>query len=234
MASYAAAYRALPKDVGERTFVILGTSHYGAPDRFGLTKKPFVTPFGATVTDARLVDRLARAAGAAAHVEDYCHAVEHSIEFQVVFLQHLFGPRIRILPVLCGAFVAGPDAGQAPEAHPGVARFLDALGELAAREAERLFFVLGVDMAHVGRRYGDPLPAHAREGAWPSSRPAIAHASRGSRPATPAASGTSCARAAPPTAATTISSGAARRRFTPSPASSPARAVSFCTTSSGT
>jgi AmmeMemoRadiSam system protein B len=164
VASYAAAYRALPAGLGERTFVILGTSHYGEPDRFGLTQKPFATPFGAAATDARLVDRLARAAGAAARVEDYCHAVEHSIEFQVVFLQHLFGPAVKILPILCGAFVEGPQAGKPPEASPHVARFLDALGELAAREAKRLFFVLGVDMTHIGRRYGDALTARAGQG----------------------------------------------------------------------
>jgi AmmeMemoRadiSam system protein B len=165
IASYAAAYRALPDDLGDRTFVILGTSHYGAPDRFGLTLKPFATPFGAAATDTRLVDALARAAGDAAHVEDYCHAVEHSIEFQVVFLQHLFGANVRILPVLCGAFVEGPTDGKPPEASDHVARFCDALGELAAREGERLFFVLGVDMAHVGRRYGDAHAARAGEGA---------------------------------------------------------------------
>jgi MEMO1 family protein len=164
IASYAAAYRALPDDLADKTFVILGTSHYGAPDSFGLTRKPFATPFGAAATDAKLVDGLARAAGDAVHVEDYCHAVEHSIEFQVVFLQHLFGPTVSILPILCGAFVEGPTAGKRPEASDDVARFTDALGELAAREGDRLFFVLGVDMAHVGRRYGDPLSARAREG----------------------------------------------------------------------
>ncbi len=164
IASYAAAYRALPPDLGDRTFVILGTSHYGAADHYGLTRKPFATPFGAAATDTRLVDALARAAGDAAQVEDYCHAIEHSIEFQVVFLQHLFGATVRILPVLCGAFVDGPSAGKPPEASETVARFCDALGELAAREGERLFFVLGVDMAHIGRRYGDPFAARADEG----------------------------------------------------------------------
>ncbi|HSZ84109.1 MAG TPA: AmmeMemoRadiSam system protein B [Polyangia bacterium] len=164
IASYAAAYGALPADLGDRTFVILGTSHYGAPDRFGLTRKPFETPFGAAKTNARLVDRLARAAGDAANVEDYCHAVEHSIEFQVVFLQHVFGPTVKILPILCGAFVEGPDAGKPPEASAHVAHFFGALGDLAAREAERLFFILGVDMTHIGRRYGDPLTARAGKG----------------------------------------------------------------------
>jgi len=161
---YAAAYRSLPADLADRVFVILGTSHYGEPDRFGLTRKPFATPFGVARTETALVDRLAGAADGAVRVEDYCHAVEHSVEFQVVFLQHVYGPDVRILPVLCGAFVDGPAAGKAPEASDRVARFLDALGELTAREGKRLFFVLGVDMAHVGRRYGDPLSARADEG----------------------------------------------------------------------
>src|SRR5258708_4804047 len=70
IASYAAAYRGLPATLGARTFVILGTSHYGEPDRFGLTRKPFATPFGATAPDAPLVNELARAAGDAARVQD--------------------------------------------------------------------------------------------------------------------------------------------------------------------
>src|SRR5204863_7861259 len=38
-ASYAAAYRAL-NDAADKIFVVLGTSHYGEPDRFGLTRNP--------------------------------------------------------------------------------------------------------------------------------------------------------------------------------------------------
>jgi MEMO1 family protein len=163
-ASYARAYRALPADHADRIFVVLGTSHYGQADRYGLTRKPFATPFGLAPTESDLVDQLAQAAPGAVTVEDYCHAVEHSIEFQVIFLQYLFGPAIRILPVLCGAFLAGPRAGLPPEASDQVARFIGALGELCAREGRRLSFVLGVDFAHVGRRYGDPFAARAHEG----------------------------------------------------------------------
>jgi hypothetical protein len=46
-----------------------------------------------------------------------------------------------------------------------VRRFLDALGELGARDAGRLFWVLGIDMAHMGRRYGDSFTARADQGA---------------------------------------------------------------------
>ncbi len=167
--SYRDAYSAmLPADHSasprDRTFVVLGTSHYGEPDRFGLTRKPFLTPFGEAVTDARLVDALARSAPQSIRMEDYCHAIEHSIEFQVLFLQYLYGPNIRILPILCGSFLRSIHNGAQPESNPNVQRFFDALGNLAAREGDKLFWVLGVDMAHMGRRYGDPMIARAEQG----------------------------------------------------------------------
>jgi AmmeMemoRadiSam system protein B len=159
--SYAAAYRTLPADAGERVFVVLGTSHYGVPDRYGLTRKPFATPFGNARTETTLVDALAKAAPSAVSFDEPAGFVEHAVEFQVVFLQHLYGPDVRILPVLCGAFVDGPRQRQRPEASDAVERFVGALGELAARHGERLSFVLGVDFAHVGLRYGDRRAARA-------------------------------------------------------------------------
>jgi MEMO1 family protein len=157
--SYRAAYQELTPDLRDRTFVVLGTSHYGQPDKFGLTRKPFVTPFGTTGIDQALVAELAPQP--AALVEDYCHAIEHSIEFQVVFLQAIYGADVRILPLLCGSFGRSMHAGGFPEDDEHVERFLGALGEIAEREKERLFWVLGVDMAHMGTRYGDKFAAHA-------------------------------------------------------------------------
>lgn len=157
--SYRAAYKELTPDLRDRTFVVLGTSHYGQPDVFGLTRKPFATPFGTTRIDSALVHELA--GQPAVQMEDYCHAVEHSIEFQVVFLQAIFGPDIRILPILCGSFSKGAKLGGPPETDEKVKRFFAALGEIAEREKERLFWVLGVDMAHMGQRYGDKFAAQA-------------------------------------------------------------------------
>ncbi len=162
--SYRDAFAALKPELKSRTFVILGTSHYGEPDRFGLTRKPYVTPFGEAVTDTGLVNELALKAPGAVRMEDYCHAVEHSIEFQVLFLQYVFGPDIRILPILCGQLARSIYEGGQPEDNEEVKRFLGALGEMGAREKERLFWVLGIDMAHMGRRYGDPLTAEADRG----------------------------------------------------------------------
>ncbi len=159
--AYRAAYASLRPADAERIFVILGTSHYGHPDRIGLTRKPFVTPLGEAVTDTSIVEELLRSAGDAAAIEDYCHSFEHSIEFQVVFLQYLFGPRIRIVPVLCGSYARSLYRGGFPEKDEGVHRILEGLGELAARAGDRLLWVLGVDMAHIGQRYGDEIAATA-------------------------------------------------------------------------
>ena len=163
--SYRAAYGMMSEEYKDRTFVVLGTSHYGEPERFGLTRKPFVTPLGESAVDVPLVDELERTAAAAIQMEDYCHAVEHSIEFQVLFLQHLYGPEIRILPILCGPYAHSIYGGGKPEQNENVQRFLGALSEMGARKGNRLFWVLGIDMAHMGRRYGDQYTARADEGA---------------------------------------------------------------------
>ncbi len=162
--SYRAAYGMMSPAYRERTFVILGTSHYGEAERFGLTRKPFLTPLGESSVDVGLVDWLEQHAAPAIQMEDYCHAVEHSIEFQVLFLQHLYGPQIRILPILCGPYAHSIYLGGRPEQDENVRSFLEALGEMAGREGERLFWVLGIDMAHIGRRYGDAFTARADQG----------------------------------------------------------------------
>jgi len=154
--SYAAAYRRLDPGYAGRTFVILGTSHYGEPEKFGLTRKPYVTPFGALNTDLAFVDTLAQKAPESVVMEDYCHRSEHSIEFQCIFLQHVLGkPDVSIVPILCGPLLQSLVTGKVPETDPSLRRFFDALGELAAMHRDRLVWVLGIDLAHIGRRYGD-------------------------------------------------------------------------------
>lgn len=155
--AYRAAYAALGPDLGERTFLVLGTSHHGPAERFGLTRKPYRTPLGETSVDLDLVDELVERGGPGVLAEDYCHAVEHSVEFQVLFLQHLHGPGVRVVPVLCGPFAGGGRERGLPEEAEEVGRFLEALAAAAGRR--RPVWILAVDMAHVGRRYGDREPA---------------------------------------------------------------------------
>ena len=162
--SYRAAYRMLRPEHRDRTFVILATSHYGEPDKFGLTRKRFRTPLGESETDIRLVNWLAERGGDAIMMEDYCHSFEHTVELQMIFLQHLMGAQVKVLPILCGSYANSIYRGGKPEDNDGVKRFLDTLGELRDREGDRLFWILGVDMAHMGIRYQDYFEAVADEG----------------------------------------------------------------------
>ncbi len=162
--SYRTAYRTLSQLDKDRTFVILGTSHYGEPDRFGLTRKPFSTPFGTSTTALDLIDELESNAPKAIKMEDYCHAIEHSIEFQVMFLQHLFGGSVKVLPILCGSYARSIYRGGMPEDNEDVKRFLGVMGDMAAREGDKLCWVLGIDMAHMGQRYSDGFEAIAGRG----------------------------------------------------------------------
>jgi MEMO1 family protein len=97
-------------------------------------------------------------------MEDYCHAIEHSLEFQAVFLQHVLGSEFKIVPILCGPFAKALYEGEAPERDDHVYRFFDALGELGELHRDELFWVLGIDLAHIGRRYGDDVKARVNEG----------------------------------------------------------------------
>jgi hypothetical protein len=161
-ASYRAAYD-LPRLVKPTTFVILGTSHYGAPERFGTSAKPFQTPLGRAEVDHDALSDFVSRAGEAVIEEDYCHRAEHSIEFQVLFLQYHFDQPFRILPILCGPFVESLTTGKPPESRDGNRRVFDALAELHVRRDD-LVWILGVDMAHIGTRYGHRDPARAGEG----------------------------------------------------------------------
>ena len=163
--SYRAAYGMLRPEHKDRTFVILATSHYGEPEKFGLTRKTFRTPLGDAPSDTALVDWLAAHGGKGIEMEDYCHSFEHTVELQVIFLQHVLGPGVKILPILVGPFARSVYEGGDPEDDDGVKAFFEALGELREREGDRLFWVMGVDMAHMGERYHDRFAAVAGEGA---------------------------------------------------------------------
>jgi MEMO1 family protein len=162
--SYREAYGVLGPEHRDRTFVVLATSHYGAPERFGLTRKAFRTPLGEVANDTRLTDWLADRAPKSIEMEDFCHSFEHTIELQLIFLQHALGAGVRILPILCGPFARSIARGGKPEDDDKAKAFLEALGEMREREGDKLFWILGVDMAHMGARYQDRFAAHAGEG----------------------------------------------------------------------
>jgi AmmeMemoRadiSam system protein B len=158
--TYGSAYQEVLDRSDADLYVILGTCHAGMSDPFAVTLKPYDTPLGSAAVDRDFYEALARRAGQDLLASEPAHRAEHSIEFQAVMLQSLLGGRrpFTILPVLASYLNEAVWAGTEPEADRRVPRFLDALRETVAASSRRVCLVAGVDLAHVGPRFGDPDP----------------------------------------------------------------------------
>ncbi len=156
---YVPAFRKL-KSTGVDTIVILGTSHYSDEDLFIMSSKDYQTPLGTLLTDKEFVEILREKSGGIFSKDDIAHRVEHSIEFPVLFLQHLFGnDGPRIVPILVTSFEEFLIEGRAPASDARYTAFLKAFHETMAELNRKVAFVLSVDWSHVGRKFGDAVDA---------------------------------------------------------------------------
>lgn len=136
--------------------VILGTGHNLVGDYFALTRKHFQTPLGKATTDTAFVDHVAGRLGDLAYRGELSHREEHSIEFQVLYLQRRLGDApFTIVPVLCGGFYSLLDEQKTPREEPEVETLIAALREAEAKFGGTTVYVAGVDFSHVGPRFGD-------------------------------------------------------------------------------
>jgi AmmeMemoRadiSam system protein B len=152
------------KEVFERTdaalFVIIGTSHY-SPSRFTVTRQDFRTPLGVARTDQAYIDRLAAHFGAGLFDDPVAHLPEHSIELEVVFLQFLYDQRraFRIVPLVVGTFQdCVADGEMLSNRHADIGRMIEALRRTEAEAKEPICYIISGDLAHIGPKFGDPLP----------------------------------------------------------------------------
>jgi MEMO1 family protein len=163
--TYSWAYRALAEAAPADLYVVLGTCHTPVEGHFAATLKAYDTPFGAVPVDASFVARLANAWGRDLCVGEFAHAAEHSIEFQAVYLRslglagELTAPMV---PLLCDSLHSIVPYGKTPGEVPLVFEFFSALRETLLEDGRRVTLIAAVDLAHVGRRFGDD---------WPVDRP---------------------------------------------------------------
>jgi MEMO1 family protein len=163
--AYAWAYKSLAESTGADLYILLGTSHCGGNNPFVLTFKDFETPLGTVESDKQFVNRLQEKCEQDILADEYLHRSEHSIEFQVLFLKYIAQwraemraerePSFKIVPILVSSFQPLVQGGILPEQHPPVATFLNALQDLLSGETRKVCFIAGVDLAHVGRQFGD-------------------------------------------------------------------------------
>jgi MEMO1 family protein len=157
---YTWAYRELLEKSNADTFVILGVAHQYCRRRFALTCKDFETPLGVVPTDRAYVDRIAALAGRDLFDDELSHRTEHSIEFQVVFLQYVLGGHreFSIVPILVGSFHDLMEKGVDPIADADVSRFVQALRVAESASEKRVAYIGGIDLCHVGPEFGDSSP----------------------------------------------------------------------------
>ena len=160
--SYGSAYRPL-RSLSPPAVLLLGTGH-SLESPFSLTEKTFQTPLGKVSSDREAVRRLREAGGEAVAREDFAHRSEHSIEFQLLFLQRLFPmEKIPIVPLLCGSLESFLLLEKNPLEDPEMARFIVELRRWLAEPPAGKLVVAGVDFSHVGPKFGDDAPAKALE-----------------------------------------------------------------------
>jgi AmmeMemoRadiSam system protein B len=165
---YAWAYKALAQSAGADLFILLGTSHCGGRTPFILTLKDFETPLGLVETDKDFVTRLQQRSEEDLFADEYLHRGEHSLEFQIVFLKYVAQLRaaltslaerpFKIVPILVSSFHSMVLSQMPPERNGHVEKLFGALRELVHRESRQVCLVAGVDLAHVGREFGDQVP----------------------------------------------------------------------------
>ena len=174
--AYAWAYKSLAESAGADLYIILGTSHCGGQTPYILTSKSFETPLGLVETDGDFVARLQAQSAEDCFTDEYLHRGEHSIEFQVLFLKYIAQKRaaltgqperpFKIVPILVSSFHAMMVSQTLPEQTESVGGFLKTLRELASQESRQICFVAGVDLAHVGKQFGDQEPVDQQFLKW--------------------------------------------------------------------
>jgi AmmeMemoRadiSam system protein B len=161
--TYGAAFRSI-RSHSPSAILLLGTGHALGENRYCVTDKTFTTPLGRVRAERESIARIREAAGEAIAPDDFAHRNEHSLEFQVLFLQRLFPmEEIPILPVLCGQMEDLFGKVGSPLEVPGMASFVRAVSAWLSEQPDKKLVVAGVDFSHVGPKFGDPHTGRSLE-----------------------------------------------------------------------
>ncbi len=157
-AGYGQTYRLLRSLPAPRTVVVVGTAHTALHERYSLCEKDFDTPLGPVRVNRDLAHAVRRALGGRADVDRdlLAHRGEHSIELQAVWLRHIYGDAVDMVPILAGSlgeFLEGDRPPGDAARDPAVLRLTECLAEASAGGGVML--MASADLAHVGPRFGD-------------------------------------------------------------------------------
>lgn len=145
---YGSAYAVLKGRPSPGLVAVFGTCHQGIKRPFSLTDKAFRTPLGLVEVDTEALIELKKAFPYDPLEESILHRREHTVEFQLPFLQLIWGDGFKLLPILCRPPLK--------EEEEEFFRSLQALREVIGQKGA--FVVASADLAHVGPQFGDPNP----------------------------------------------------------------------------
>lgn len=156
--AYGCAYQALSECTPPDVILALGVAHQSPPTPWVFTDKAYDTPYGPVAVDRDLASALGEQLWYKPSQDEAVHRGEHSLEFQAVWLKHLWRDRCPPwVPVLCSSF--SPLArDNLPSSILGLEEAFLKIGTVLAerfRQGERIMILAGIDLAHVGPRFGD-------------------------------------------------------------------------------
>ncbi len=154
---YAHVYRDLAEACEAELFVILGTDHFG-DTQFAATRNDFETPLGRARTARDVLDRLESEFVGDLFEGELQHIGEHTIEFQVVLLQHFLERDFEIVPLLCGGLDEEFEADSGTVENAEVQSIVECLQELLQEDERRACIIASADLSHVGPRFGAARP----------------------------------------------------------------------------
>lgn len=154
---YSHAYKALAESVAADCYVILGTGHTGLRNLYSAFAKDFVTPLGEVRCDIEFIQMLWSNSASDFSGDVLAHKTEHTIEFQLLFLQYLFQARraFTFVPILCSFSYDVLNAAPMTRERQIIDDFTTALRKTISHFGKKVCLIASVDLSHVGPRYGD-------------------------------------------------------------------------------
>ncbi|PMP93875.1 MAG: AmmeMemoRadiSam system protein B [Thermodesulfobacterium geofontis] len=146
--AFAESYNRFKIPSGSRVIIFGVGHHLDLP--WSILTKDIATPFGVIKNDRGGLLYLTKSKQVEVFPNHIAHKLEHSIEFQILFLHHILKDEFVVLPILVGPLIIFFEN----KTKELLGKFISALSELFD---ERTYLVLGIDFCHLGPRYGDPF-----------------------------------------------------------------------------
>lgn len=156
--TYANSFLNLQKADSIDTVILLGTSHYRSSADFMFSKKDFKTPLGTAIIDYQLLSEIE--SNCEISYDDIAHYKEHSLEFHLIFLQHLLKDKeFRIVPILTGSPAHYFNEKITPDNVENYNKVIESIKNAIKSSDKNVLILSSGDLSHVGRKFGDDFSA---------------------------------------------------------------------------